>query len=96
MRFAIFSLALLLCGCIGPKVDTCLVDMNILETNIRASAITMTPDQIIAMIHNSEFEYCVPADDNKPAFYRKMESGQYVFSSTDFNTLLHWIEDHKN
>lgn len=105
MKYIFYVLPILfLCtGCIGPKVDSCLTDLNIVDTAVnalgdtsKATGILITPDVVIKTIHETEFVFCVPpADANKPEFYRTLKTGEHTYDSLNWDILLKWIEDNK-
>lgn len=53
------------------------------------------PKTIMLLIHNTEFQFCIPPDAKNPSFYRAMKTGDHNYSSEDWGILLKWIEDNK-
>lgn len=84
-------------GCLGPQVNTCLTDLNIIDEAIKQLPENASKADIIKVIHDTPIQYCVPpseAEDQEP-FYRKNVTGDHVYDAFDWGILMNWIQDHK-
>lgn len=93
MLLSIFSLS----GCIGPKINDCLYDTNIVLKAVDNLPDNPSKEEIKKMLSEVKPQYCVPpdAEDDSKDFYRAMKTGDHVYDSVDWGILFHWINDHK-
>ena|ERR1035437_3673415 len=91
----IFSL-LILSSCNPPHVDTCEVDLFVFEAGLNSVDFTKPKQDVIKEVLNLNGELCAPFNTPANIYYRPFLSGDHVYSSKDWNTLMTWINNHGN
>lgn len=89
--------SLVLSGCLGPKVNTCLYDHNIVIKAVNAMPDPLTKEAVLKMLLEVKPQFCLPPDatDTSKKFYRTMKTGDHIYDAHDWGELFRWIEDHK-
>lgn len=91
--FSAFFL-IFLAGCLGPKVDSCIYDMNQLDAAIRNAPLEATREELVQIVHETKVNYCVPYDSSAAPFWKVAKTGDHTYDSIDWGILMDWINQH--